>query len=131
MWNRPLVINDPKYAFKYRELMTKIEDVVAHKTRSPLGHEVCKICGKKIGEDIYYIDYNGVAYVWPSGYKHYLTAHNVKPSASFLVSLVYAKKHILPKFEQHKTTQQKVDELAENCRVLIHESWVVKHAFSK
>jgi hypothetical protein len=44
------------------------------------GFSQCRICGKSNGSREF--DYGG--YVWPSGFRHYIEAHNVKPSDGFI-----------------------------------------------
>lgn len=55
--------------------------------RNFLGSSQCRCCGQNNGTGEYV--YQG--WKWPSGYTHYLQAHNVEPTAAFMVfiSLLY------------------------------------------
>lgn len=44
------------------------------------GMSLCRICGTRNGST----DISDGAYVWPSGYTHYLEAHTVKPPQAFI-----------------------------------------------
>lgn len=48
--------------------------------RSYKGWSTCRICNKGAGSSEY--SYKG--FTWPSGLIHYITEHNVKPSARFI-----------------------------------------------
>lgn len=46
-----------------------------------MGYSNCRICGQQNGTQTYYTD----LFAWPSGYKHYIKEHGVKPSAAFVL----------------------------------------------
>jgi hypothetical protein len=43
------------------------------------GFAICRLCGTTNGSED--IEYGG--WVWPSGYRHYIEAHHVRPSLAF------------------------------------------------
>jgi|SRR5579863_8204374 len=51
------------------------------------GWSTCRLCGKMNGS--YEFEYAG--YTWPSGLKHYLEDHNIKPPNTDWVSMILLK----------------------------------------
>lgn len=43
------------------------------------GHSICRICGERNGSG----EYQSRGWVWPDGLRHYVKAHNVRPSLAF------------------------------------------------
>jgi hypothetical protein len=46
-----------------------------------MGYSNCRVCGKINGNE----EYTDGKYVWPEGYLHYITEHNVIPPYSFIL----------------------------------------------
>ncbi len=44
------------------------------------GWSTCRICGKRNGSTEYVFD----GWKWPSGFRHYVEAHNLRPSLAFI-----------------------------------------------
>jgi hypothetical protein len=44
------------------------------------GSSSCRICGCKNG----YLEFRQNGWTWPSGYRHYIEKHNIKPSEEFI-----------------------------------------------
>lgn len=63
-----------------------LDKVVRYLSRSQFagpaykGCSTCRICGCSNGST----DMSDGVYVWPSGFKHYLSAHYVRPTAKFV-----------------------------------------------
>lgn len=47
------------------------------------GWSDCRCCGKKNGSADYRRTRFGVTFVWPSGFSHYVSEHNIRPSLAF------------------------------------------------
>lgn len=47
------------------------------------GWSDCRCCGKHNGSAEYKVTEFGITWQWPSGYKHYIADHNVRPSLAF------------------------------------------------
>lgn len=45
-----------------------------------MGYSTCRICRRDNGSHECYLD----EWCWPSGFRHYVEAHNVKPSVEFV-----------------------------------------------
>lgn len=63
---------------KFLDALIGVEVGLAREVASK-GSSECRVCGIKNGSSTFY--YNG--WSWPSGYRHYLEAHNVHPSREF------------------------------------------------
>jgi hypothetical protein len=48
--------------------------------RSFMGFSTCRICGHENGN----LEWSDGTYVWPQGFGHYLTEHDVRPPAPFV-----------------------------------------------
>lgn len=47
------------------------------------GYSTCRLCGENNGDEELSLKRGGVTAVWPSGYRHYIKTHNVRPSLAF------------------------------------------------
>lgn len=47
------------------------------------GWSTCRICDCRNGSSSLELTAFGVTYLWPSGFTHYISKHNVRPSLSF------------------------------------------------
>lgn len=48
--------------------------------RAYMGLSRCRMCGKSNGS----VELSDLVYVWPEGLAHYVSEHNVRPSAEFM-----------------------------------------------
>lgn len=71
----------PKLKWVESQIMMKKNPITNAFYMRFLGYSPCRCCGENNGTGEYY--YQGWA--WPDGYMHYLEAHNVEPTAAFMV----------------------------------------------
>lgn len=56
--------------------------------KSYMGESICRLCDEYTGSDEYWLTVNmgtceEKVWIWPEGYMHYLTVHNVHPTNAF------------------------------------------------
>ena len=61
----------------------KCDFLIPYEKQSECGVSSCRLCGKNNGMSTYIVPNDGITYVWPSGYMHYLKDHNVIASDGF------------------------------------------------
>lgn len=61
----------------------KRKEKSAHETRYK-GFSKCRICGEGNGGS----DFTKGSWTWPSGFSHYVEAHNVKPTKEFIAFVI-------------------------------------------
>jgi hypothetical protein len=44
-----------------------------------MGYSICRLCGRSNGAS----DYKAGRWIWPEGYRHYISEHLIRPSADF------------------------------------------------
>lgn len=52
----------------------------SHRVRRMRGHSTCRVCGCRNGS----AGVSDGTYTWPSGFRHYIEGHNVKPPQDFI-----------------------------------------------
>ncbi|QRE00201.1 hypothetical protein [Burkholderia phage BCSR5] len=59
------------------------------------GSSDCRCCRQRNGSREYVFRFEGIKWVWPEGYRHYIEEHGVEPDASFRL-MIYAYFGITP-----------------------------------
>ncbi len=67
-----------KWATQFTALLSKVE--VKASARVQKGSAKCRICNQRNGST----EFSHKGWIWPSGFEHYITEHNVSPSRGFV-----------------------------------------------
>jgi len=80
--NKPVPNKEPWQG--QAQFLSKLRSVeeAAHVMRYR-GFSVCRVCRRPNGIEEFSISSDDVTAVWPSGFSHYILAHNVEPSKAF------------------------------------------------
>lgn len=78
--------------WKNRSTFLRALDKVEAKavTNAYRGVSVCRVCDKPNGSAEYLLKIESNTWVWPSGYRHYISEHQVRPSLAFEEFITYA-----------------------------------------
>lgn len=83
----PVETKDPdskwiSHKYQFLKRLDKAEELA--EVDSFKGSSSCRICGCRNGSKEFRLRYKSVTWKWPSGFRHYLIEHNVKPSKEFI-----------------------------------------------
>lgn len=54
------------------------------------GMSTCRVCSSVNGSEEFTLDVDGNTWKWPSGYRHYIVKHQVRPSLAFEEFIAHA-----------------------------------------
>lgn len=74
------------------------------------GFSTCRICGRHNGS----MEYHFKRWHWPSGYRHYIEEHNVRPSLGFQMMIMGARFEYPTKTRQELKLERAISELGKS-----------------